>query len=101
MTAAMYGMSSDLSARVTRRIGSSFVVQTPEVMAFGPKDGPMDRPEPDDGRNGSMARDSSMSRLPTSVHAPDNGSDAATLVRSNDPLTAAAMNTVPPRRYRP
>ena len=39
-----------------------------------------------------------MTRPPMSVQAPASGADDATLVRNSDPITAATMKTVPPRR---
>ena len=48
-----------------------------------------------------MTRVHSTNRTLTSVHAPASGSEAANRVRSSEPITATAMNTVPPRRYIP
>src|SRR5688500_10119112 len=83
------------------RNGLSFVVQAPVIRAFGPNEGPIDRPDPDDGRKGSRARDNSRSRPFMSVQAPRNGAEAATLVSRSDATTAVAMKIEPPRRYRP
>src|SRR5687767_3011302 len=81
--------------------GSWFVVQAPVINAVCPKDGPSERPEPDVGRKRWIERDQSMRLLPTSVQAAASGADEATFVSSSEPATAAAMKTVPPRRYRP
>ena len=64
-----------------------------------PNVGPNDRPERDAGRNRSRNWPHSTTRAPTSVHAPASGADDATPVSRSDPVMAAMMNTVPPRRY--
>src|SRR6187402_3694522 len=74
--------------------------QTPTTLALLPNDGPMDRPVPDTGRYFCRNCDHSITRPPTSVHAPASGAEAAAWVRSSAPNTAETMNTVPPRMYR-
>ena len=79
--------------------GLSLVVQNPRIVAVEPNDGPRARPDPDAGRYRSMPREISISRPFMSVHMPASGSDAATVVKSSEPVTAATMKIVPPRRY--
>ncbi len=97
-TAARNGISSSSGEISMVRNGPSFVTHDPVIRAFGPNEGPIERPEPDDGRNGSRARDHSSSRPPMSVQTPARGAEAATLVNRSDPTTAIAMKIEPPRR---